>query len=439
MFITKRNKLLADGGMLQEGGTVDEISGNDVPIGSTKEEVRDDIDTKLSVGEYVFPADVTRYYGIAKLEEMRKKAQDSLKQMESGGRMGNAEEVSEEAIAAYDEGEFANEIDDSIAEYDKEQEYNTGGVVTYDPAASEEKYKRAPLKGFEMIPMSDDKGNVIYIPFVNGKPQLAVPFGYSIKAATTTPPVNTPDGTTPTSPAVPQGPTGGAGGAPSKGGYTPTSSLSSSAPISVTGNIQASLEGYSTALFGLLPFAIPAKVIANMMVDKAAVAEAQATTDAIAAAVASGVSLGGGYGTPVSQGGYGVTSPTGASIAANPMGVDPATAQGQQANLSSILSQSIADSIANNTDPNTSLISVMAQQGLSSSVGDTSAAAMGLSSNVGVAAPPSGAGGVCCFWSRAACFIASSILFVTFSGSKSMLLAISRMMYGNLAKGAREG
>ena len=40
---------------------------------------------------------------------------------------------------------------------------------------------------------------------------------------------------------------------------------------------------------------------------------------------------GGGYGTPTSQGGYGVTGMTGAGIAANPMGIDPATAQGQQA------------------------------------------------------------------------------------------------------------
>ena len=74
--------MLADGGIMQEGGTVDEVSGNDVPLGSLKEEVRDDVDAKLSPGEYVFPADVTRYYGIAKLEAMRKEAQDGLMKME---------------------------------------------------------------------------------------------------------------------------------------------------------------------------------------------------------------------------------------------------------------------------------------------------------------------------------------------------------------------
>ena len=208
MFTTKRNNVLADGGMMQEGGAIDEASGNKVPVGSTKEEVRDDIDAKLSVGEYVFPADVTRYYGIAKLEEMRKEAQEGLKQMESGGRMGNAEQVSEEASNEYDDAEFSKEVDEDMASYDNEQKYANGGVVTYDPVASQETYKRAPLKGFEMIPMSDDKGNTIYIPFINGKPQLNIPPGFAIRAAA--PKVEAPaaDSTTPTAPAADQ-PRGG--------------------------------------------------------------------------------------------------------------------------------------------------------------------------------------------------------------------------------------
>lgn len=220
MFTTKRSNVLADGGMMQEGGTVDEISGNDVPIGSTKEEVRDDIDAKLSVGEYVFPADVTRYYGIAKLEAMRREAQEGLKKMESGGRMGNAEQVSEEAANEYDDAEFSKEVDEDMEAYDEEQgyaeggvvrKYENGGAVTYDPVASKETYKRAPLKGFEMIPMSDDKGNTIYIPFINGKPQLNIPPGFAIRAAA--PKVEAPvtDSTTPTAPAA-QEQRGGGGG-----------------------------------------------------------------------------------------------------------------------------------------------------------------------------------------------------------------------------------
>ena len=41
----------------QEGGTVDPVSGNEVPPGSTQEEVRDDIPAQLSEGEFVKPAD----------------------------------------------------------------------------------------------------------------------------------------------------------------------------------------------------------------------------------------------------------------------------------------------------------------------------------------------------------------------------------------------
>jgi hypothetical protein len=72
---------LAEGGMLQEGGTVDEESGNDVPVGAMKEEVRDDIPAKLSEGEFVFPADVVRYIGLERLMMMRQAAKEGLKKI----------------------------------------------------------------------------------------------------------------------------------------------------------------------------------------------------------------------------------------------------------------------------------------------------------------------------------------------------------------------
>ncbi len=43
---------------------IDPVSGNDVPPGALPQEVRDDVDAKLSEGEYVVPADVLRYYGV---------------------------------------------------------------------------------------------------------------------------------------------------------------------------------------------------------------------------------------------------------------------------------------------------------------------------------------------------------------------------------------
>jgi len=49
-----------EGGLMDEGGMVDEMSGNEVPPGSLREEVRDDIPAQLSEGEFVFPADVVQ-------------------------------------------------------------------------------------------------------------------------------------------------------------------------------------------------------------------------------------------------------------------------------------------------------------------------------------------------------------------------------------------
>jgi hypothetical protein len=78
------------GGLRDEGGEIDEVSGNLVPIGGTKKGVRDDIDVNISEGEFVFPEDVTRYIGLEKLMQLRQEAKMGLKQMEAMGQMGNS-------------------------------------------------------------------------------------------------------------------------------------------------------------------------------------------------------------------------------------------------------------------------------------------------------------------------------------------------------------
>jgi hypothetical protein len=86
-------EMFEEGGLMDEGGTVDPVSGNDVPPGSTQEEVRDDIPAQLSEGEFVFPADVVRYIGLEKLMQMRQEAKAGLARMEDMGQMGNADEA----------------------------------------------------------------------------------------------------------------------------------------------------------------------------------------------------------------------------------------------------------------------------------------------------------------------------------------------------------
>jgi hypothetical protein len=170
-----------------------------------------------------------------------------------------------------------------------------------------------------MIPMEDDKGNRIFIPFINGQPQLAVPAGYSIRAAATdTTPTK---GTTPTGPAAQQGDAGG--GQDSAGdrdlGYSPTSGLTSPGPVSFQGKVQQGLENYGGLFFGLLPGASIANLASKAMLDSATISETAKQQSIISDNVSRfGPSYAGaGYGVEVDDGGFGVTSMTGAGIAAN--------------------------------------------------------------------------------------------------------------------------
>ena len=122
-------ELFADGGLEQDGGTTDPVSGNEVPVGSSQEEVRDDIPAQLSEGEFVFPADVVRYIGLEKLMRMRQEAKMGLKMMEEMGQMGNSDEAT-----IPDDLPFA--VTDLIivdgpegVDNDEPKEYNVGGIV----------------------------------------------------------------------------------------------------------------------------------------------------------------------------------------------------------------------------------------------------------------------------------------------------------------------
>jgi hypothetical protein len=119
---------MEDGGLKDEGGSVDPVSGNDVPSGSTQAEVRDDIPAQLSEGEFVFPADVVRYIGLENLMQLRSKAKQGLAKMEAMGQMGNSEDAT-----MSDDVEFESEIDALIENFDPNDpstmEFSQGGVV----------------------------------------------------------------------------------------------------------------------------------------------------------------------------------------------------------------------------------------------------------------------------------------------------------------------
>jgi hypothetical protein len=82
------NRLMQQGGMTDDGLTEEPVTGNNIPPGALASEVRDDVDTKLSGGEYVVPADVLRYYGVRFFEDLRSQAKQGMMEMESAGRIG---------------------------------------------------------------------------------------------------------------------------------------------------------------------------------------------------------------------------------------------------------------------------------------------------------------------------------------------------------------
>ena len=63
----------------------DEVSGNPIPIGSSAENVRDDIEANLSTGEYVLPAHVVKYHGLKHIMGMQAEAEMGLMSMQMDG------------------------------------------------------------------------------------------------------------------------------------------------------------------------------------------------------------------------------------------------------------------------------------------------------------------------------------------------------------------
>jgi hypothetical protein len=162
------------------GQEIDPVSGNEVPLGSEPEEVRDDIDAKLSEGEYVVPADVVKYYGVKFFEDLRTQAKMGFSQMEANGRIGGEPVVED----------LPFDVSELQMQDDQEPMMNKGGYMSgYADGGSVN-------SGFEVQEYEDEFGNIIYIQFMNGQQLTQVPDGYSPKGESTaeistTPQINT--------------------------------------------------------------------------------------------------------------------------------------------------------------------------------------------------------------------------------------------------------
>ena len=100
-------------GLQDEGGMVDEASGNEVPNGALKEEVRDDQPAMLSPGEFVIPAYAVRYFGVEQFVKMLRAAKQGMEQLSDMGLTGepNSDDSSLETAM------LPTDVDEDISQF----------------------------------------------------------------------------------------------------------------------------------------------------------------------------------------------------------------------------------------------------------------------------------------------------------------------------------
>ena len=207
-------ELFEDGGLKDEGGMIDEESGNEVPVGGTRKGVRDDVPAMVSEGEFVFPEDVTRYIGLDKLMQMRQSAKMGLKRMEAMGQMGNSDEATMPDDMPFGVADLVIVSDDT----GEELEMQEGGFVTstssYRTAPQQPVYSTPPTSptppsdtvsttrrltpelerpakssidfkklmgeaSIEYVEYRNEAGNNMMIPHIGGVPMFPIPEGYT--------------------------------------------------------------------------------------------------------------------------------------------------------------------------------------------------------------------------------------------------------------------
>jgi hypothetical protein len=173
--------------MMKDMGTeIDPVSGNEIPPGVGAENVRDDIDAKLSDGEYVMPADVVKFFGMAHFEKMIKKAKEGMAEFEDEGRIGGkaadeaGAEIAEEEDGMLEMSDGGYTLGADIAAIDG---YAAGGLVDgTDYDAIIDRVKAAAVKDPSIGNMLKSKGIFIEAPAPNSLDQQTAMMGGAVPA-----------------------------------------------------------------------------------------------------------------------------------------------------------------------------------------------------------------------------------------------------------------
>ena len=182
--------MLEGGGLKDEGGTTDPVSGNEVPDGATQKGVRDDVPAMLSEGEYVMNEASTRYHGVDKFNQMQEEAKQGYAQMEQDGLMGEPVDDTEEALPF---GMADLNVSD---EEGRELMMAEGGDVStqrkllqddIDSDVFNVRRREQPTfgesmggSGLQFKQYKNADGMNVMIPFINGVPMFSIPEGYEL-------------------------------------------------------------------------------------------------------------------------------------------------------------------------------------------------------------------------------------------------------------------
>lgn len=96
----------------------DPVSGNPIPVGSSAENVRDDIEAMISEGEYVLPANVVKWHGLKHIMGMQSEAEMGLMGMFDMGLIqyaGEEEAEEPEEVTEAEDDVPSEEVDIEVA------------------------------------------------------------------------------------------------------------------------------------------------------------------------------------------------------------------------------------------------------------------------------------------------------------------------------------
>ena len=156
---------------------VDPVSGNTAPVGAKPEEVRDDVEIRVSPGEYVINAQTVRYFGEDFFDELQKAAAEGFERIKEG------EELPFRDNELDVEDDETEEVEpEGFAYGGRVKGYAEGDLVVPQPVGGGYgKYggTGSIFMGYQSKTfINDETGQKIIIFFFNGRPLSRIPSGF---------------------------------------------------------------------------------------------------------------------------------------------------------------------------------------------------------------------------------------------------------------------